>query len=74
MDWFVERARQLGVEHAPPAPLVKGRHLVELGVAPGPALGDVLRDVYERQLDGSVADFDAAFALARDLAKARRLY
>jgi tRNA nucleotidyltransferase (CCA-adding enzyme) len=74
MDWFLQRARELGVEHAPPAPLVKGRHLVELGVAPGPALGEILRHVYERQLDGSVADFDAAFALARELARARQLY
>jgi tRNA nucleotidyltransferase (CCA-adding enzyme) len=74
MDWFVARARQLGVEHAPPPPLVKGRHLVTLGVEPGPALGEVLREVYERQLDGRVADFDAAFALARDLARERRLY
>ena len=74
MDRFRERAHQLGVEHSPPEPMVKGRHLVELGVAPGPALGDVLREVYERQLDGTVADFDAAFALAQELAKARRLY
>jgi tRNA nucleotidyltransferase (CCA-adding enzyme) len=74
MDAFLERARALGVEHAPPAPLVKGRHLVELGVAPGPALGEVLREVYERQLDGSAADFDSAFALARQLARERRLY
>jgi tRNA nucleotidyltransferase (CCA-adding enzyme) len=74
MDWFLTRARELGVEHAPPEPLVKGRHLLELGVAPGPALGDVLRHVYERQLDGTVPDFDAAFALARDLARDRRLY
>jgi tRNA nucleotidyltransferase (CCA-adding enzyme) len=74
MDWFVARARELGVEHAPPEPLVKGRHLVALGVAPGPALGEVLREVYERQLDGRAADFDAALALARELAQARRLY
>jgi tRNA nucleotidyltransferase (CCA-adding enzyme) len=74
MDQFLERARALGVEHAPPAPFVKGRHLVELGVKPGPALGDVLREVYERQLDGSAADFDTAFALARQLARDRRLY
>ena len=26
MDWFLERARGLGVEHAPPEPIVKGRH------------------------------------------------
>jgi tRNA nucleotidyltransferase (CCA-adding enzyme) len=74
MDWFVARARELGVEHAPPEPLVKGRHLLEIGVVPGPALGEVLRQVYERQLDGSVAGFEAAFALARDLAKERQLY
>ena len=74
MDRFLERARALGVEHAPPAPLVMGRHLLEIGVAPGPALGDVLREVYERQLDGTAADFDAAFALARQIARERRLY
>jgi tRNA nucleotidyltransferase (CCA-adding enzyme) len=74
MDWFVTRARELGVEHAPPEPLVRGRHLLELGVKPGPAVGEVLKQVYERQLDGSVADFDSAFALARDLARERQLY
>lgn len=74
MDWFLERARQLGVEHAPPEPFVKGRHLIALGVKPGPALGEVLREVYERQLDGTVPDFDGAFALARELAKERQLY
>jgi hypothetical protein len=34
----------------------------------------VLRLVYERQLDGTVADFDAAFALAREIARERQLY
>jgi tRNA nucleotidyltransferase (CCA-adding enzyme) len=74
MDWFLERARALGVQHAPPEPLVKGRHLIELGVVPGPAIGEVLREVYERQLDGTVSDFDAAFTLARQIARDRRLY
>jgi tRNA nucleotidyltransferase (CCA-adding enzyme) len=74
MDAFLERARALGVEHAAPEPLIKGRHLLELGARPGPAIGEVLRQVYERQLDGSVADFDAALALAREIARDRRLY
>jgi tRNA nucleotidyltransferase (CCA-adding enzyme) len=74
MDAFLERARALGVEHAAPDPLVKGRHLLELGVKPGPAVGEVLKQVYERQLDGTVADFDAALALAREIARERRLY
>jgi tRNA nucleotidyltransferase (CCA-adding enzyme) len=74
MDAFLERARALGVEHAAPAPLVKGRHLLELGVRPGPAVGEVLKQVYERQLDGTVADFDGAMTLAREIARERRLY
>ena len=74
MDAFLERARRLGVEHAAPEPLVKGRHLLDLGVVPGPAMGEVLRQVYERQLDGSVADFDAALNVAREIARERKLY
>ena len=31
IGWFLERARALGVEHAPPGPLVLGRHLLALG-------------------------------------------
>ena len=67
MDWFLERARALGVEHAPPPPLVKGRHLLDLGVAPGPAMGDLLKHVYERQLDGEVRTLDEGLAVVRDL-------
>ena len=54
MDWFLERARALGVEHAPPAPIVLGRHLLELGVSPGPQMGVILKQIYERQLDGEI--------------------
>ena len=74
MDLFLDRARRLGVEHAPPEPLVRGRHLLALGVKPGPAVGEVLKQVYERQLDGSAADFETAMAMARELARERQLY
>jgi tRNA nucleotidyltransferase (CCA-adding enzyme) len=74
MDVFLARAQALGVQHAPPEPLVKGRHLIALGARPGPMVGVVLREVYERQLDGSVVDFDSALALATEIAKQRRLY
>lgn len=75
MDWFVGRARELGVEHAAPAPLVLGRHLLELGMTPGPSVGDVLKEVYERQLDGTVTTFDDAFALARRIVREKqRIY
>jgi len=67
MDWFLERARQLGVQHAPPLPLVKGRHLLALGLAPGPHVGKILEQIYERQLDGTITSLDEGLAFARDL-------
>ena len=67
MDWFLERARALGVEHRAPAPILLGRHLVELGVRPGPRMGEILKAVYERQLDGTVSTLEDAIAAARAL-------
>ena len=65
MDWFIERARALGVEHRPPAPILMGRHVLTLGVAPGPQMGEILRAVYEKQLDGAVTTLDEAIAEAQ---------
>jgi tRNA nucleotidyltransferase (CCA-adding enzyme) len=67
MDWFVERARALGVEHHPPAPILLGRHLLALGLTPGPRIGELLRLVYEKQLDGEVASVEAGIEEARRL-------
>jgi tRNA nucleotidyltransferase (CCA-adding enzyme) len=65
--WFLERAQALGVEHAPPDPILKGRHLLDLGMPPGPAMGEILRKVYERQLDGHVTTLDEGLAIARGI-------
>jgi tRNA nucleotidyltransferase (CCA-adding enzyme) len=69
IGWFLARARALGVEHAPPPPIVKGRHLLELGVAPGPRMGALLREIYEQQLDGRIMDLDDGIVLARELVR-----
>jgi len=67
MDWFIERARSLGVEHQPPKPLLLGRHLLELGLAPGPRVGEILKQVYEKQLDGTITSVEDGIAEARRL-------
>jgi tRNA nucleotidyltransferase (CCA-adding enzyme) len=67
MDWFLDRARRLGVEHHPPKPLLLGRHLIDLGVAPGPAMGVLLKRVYERQLDGEITTVEDGIEAARRL-------
>jgi tRNA nucleotidyltransferase (CCA-adding enzyme) len=67
MDWFIDRARMLGVEHRPPAPLLLGRHLLALGLSPGPRVGEILKQVYEQQLDGEITSLEAAIDRARRL-------
>ena len=67
MDWFIERARALGVEHRPPAPLLLGRLLLALGLSPGPRVGEILRQVYEKQLDGEITTVEQGAAEARRL-------
>jgi len=67
MDAFIERARALGVEHAAPAPLVMGRHLLEMGLSPGPRIGEILKQVYDRQLDGEISTLEDGLAYAASL-------
>jgi tRNA nucleotidyltransferase (CCA-adding enzyme) len=66
MDWFLERARALGVEHRPPAPILLGRHLLALGMRPGPRVGEILKAVYEQQMDGTVTTLDEAMLAAKE--------
>jgi tRNA nucleotidyltransferase (CCA-adding enzyme) len=65
MDWFLERARALGVEHKPPAAILMGRHLLDLGLKPGPRVGEILKAVYEKQMDGSVTTLEEAIEEAK---------
>lgn len=64
-EWFIARARKLGVEERAPDPLLMGRHVLELGLKPGPRVGEIIRAVYEMQLDGDVVTLDDAINAAR---------
>lgn len=66
-EWFINRARELDVERQPPEPILMGRHLLELGVEPGPRMGDITRAIYEMQLDGRVKDIDEAIVAAKEM-------
>ena len=65
MEWFLERVETLHVAVRPPAPLLMGRHVLAMGIAPGPEVGRILQAVYERQLDGVVTNLEEAEAEAR---------
>jgi poly(A) polymerase len=50
-----------------PAPFVTGDDLVALGMRPGPAFRPLLDRAYDLQLNGAVADREAALAAVRTL-------
>lgn len=49
-------ARRLALEHAAPKPIVLGRHLISLGLKPGPQFKPALDAAFESQLDGAFYD------------------
>ena len=70
-DGLVPRARPRARRRASAArPLVLGRHLLALGVPPGPRMGRLLDALYERQLDGGFATLDEGLAIARAMLEA----
>jgi hypothetical protein len=44
-----------------------GRHLIAMGVTPGPRMGKILKAVYELQLDSAVQTLDEARERAKEL-------
>ncbi len=71
-EWFIERARELQVEQRPPAPLLMGRHLLEMGLPPGPKIGEITQAVYEMQLDNRVLTLPEAKAAAQRILKSQK--
>lgn len=56
------RSRELHVDHAPPPPLLSGTDLMAEGMEPGRVMGQALREIYERQLEGAVSSREEALA------------
>jgi tRNA nucleotidyltransferase (CCA-adding enzyme) len=59
-EWFIKRATELEVQNAAPAPILLGRHLLEMGLEAGPKIGEITKAVYEMQLDGRVRTLEDA--------------
>lgn len=60
-------------EHGPPKPLVRGDELArELGIAPGPQLGELLAHIAEAHYAGEIASREDAISFARAAARSRR--
>jgi len=69
-DWFIDRVRELDLQDGAPRPILLGRHLLEMGMQPGPRIGEITKAVYEMQLDGRVTSLDQAREEAKKMLSA----
>lgn len=60
MKAMLEIAHSLNVQNKGPEPLLLGRHLLELGFSPGPKMGEILRQVFDVQLNGEIQSLEEA--------------
>lgn len=60
LEFIQSRAVELAVQDSAPKPILMGRHLLLLGVAAGPQMGQILSAAFEAQLDGAFSDLEGA--------------
>ncbi len=68
-DWFEANLRRLDVFDGPPPPILLGRHLLEMGLKPGPQIGKIVERIYFLQLCGEITSLEEAKTEARKMAR-----
>ena len=68
-DWLLARAEALKIADNAPKPLVMGRHLMQIGLTPGPTFGLILRACYDAQIDGAFFTVEEGVDFAKGVAK-----
>jgi tRNA nucleotidyltransferase (CCA-adding enzyme) len=66
-EWFWQNVQRLNIEDAAPKRILEGRHLLEMGMDPGPQIGKFVNAVYLRQLETGFATLEEAKSEAREL-------
>lgn len=65
--WLLDKFRELDVNKETIRPLIMGRDLLKLGVAPGPGMGKILKELYRRQLDNDFQKKGQGLKIAKKL-------
>ena len=55
---MLKTADELQLTEQGPRPILLGRHLIKLGIKPGPRMGQILKTAYEAQLDGAFSTLE----------------
>ena len=70
--WLLKKFAQLRVSKETIKPLIMGRDLIEMGVAPGPRMGKILKKLFELQLDNEFETKKDGLELARNIIRKGR--
>ena len=57
-QWLLDKTAELAIQDNAPKPILLGRHLIDLGIKPGPHFSKLLDRAYEAQLDGAFTDVE----------------
>lgn len=68
-DALLAQATELSVAKAKPEPILMGRDLIAIGFEPGKAMGDALRQIEEKFLDGQIKTKEEALKMAEKMIK-----
>lgn len=58
IEWAKKAAKKLNVFDRPPAPIIRGRDLIKLGISPSPVFTKILNQVFEAQLNLEFTNYD----------------
>ncbi len=70
--WLDKTLDDMKIEEEQLKPLVMGRHLVKLGIEPSPFMGEVLKGLYEAQLDGDFDSLEEGIFLAKRIIESKK--
>jgi tRNA nucleotidyltransferase/poly(A) polymerase len=70
--WLFRKFREFRIDSETIRPLIMGRDLIGLGVAPGPEMGRILKKLHMLQLDGVFETKDAGMEAARRLLEGKK--
>lgn len=60
MREIIDKAKELSVKSQKPTPILKGKHLLEMGFEESPEIGKIIRNSFEAQLQGDFNDIEGA--------------
>jgi putative nucleotidyltransferase with HDIG domain len=67
--WLLDKFKELNVSEESIKPLILGRNLIEIGVSPGPVMGQILDQLYQKQLDNEFETKEEGLKIAEQILK-----